>query len=85
MDCVGGQNSKEEARDMVGLKRSYEMMDGGISRVPSIRDSLSAAEGEFHPHVCISTRLILKKCKKDTTLTFQIVFWLTFFSFLLQA
>lgn len=32
---------------MVGLKRSYDMMEGGISRVPSIRDSLSAAEGEF--------------------------------------
>lgn len=33
---------------MVGLKRSYDMMEGGISRVPSIRDSLSTAEGEFY-------------------------------------
>ncbi len=44
---TGGPNSKEEGRgDMAGLKRTYDMMDVGISRVPPIRDSLSAAEGE---------------------------------------
>ncbi|KTG33620.1 hypothetical protein cypCar_00000980, partial [Cyprinus carpio] len=41
-----GPNSKEESRgDMAGLKRTYDMMEVGISRVPPIRDSLSAAEG----------------------------------------
>ncbi len=44
---TGGPNSKEEGRgDMAGLKRTYDMMDVGISRVPPIRDSLPAAEGE---------------------------------------
>lgn len=54
---TGGPNSKEESRgDMAGLKRTYDMMEVGISRVPPIRDSLSAAEGEhktpfFNKHV----------------------------------
>uniref|UniRef100_A0A8C1VBW6 Nuclear receptor corepressor 2 n=1 Tax=Cyprinus carpio TaxID=7962 RepID=A0A8C1VBW6_CYPCA len=44
--CKWGPNSKEEARgEMAGLKRTYDMMEVGISRVPPIRDSLSAAEG----------------------------------------
>uniref|UniRef100_A0A8C1NSK6 Nuclear receptor corepressor 2 n=1 Tax=Cyprinus carpio TaxID=7962 RepID=A0A8C1NSK6_CYPCA len=39
---TGGPNSKEEARgDMAGLKRTYDMMEVGISRVPPIRDSIS--------------------------------------------
>ncbi|KTF82950.1 hypothetical protein cypCar_00017388, partial [Cyprinus carpio] len=37
-----GPNSKEEARgEMAGLKRTYDMMEVGISRVPPIRDSIS--------------------------------------------
>lgn len=48
-DHTGGTNSKEEGRgDMGGLKRSYEMMDVGMSRVPPIRDSLSASEGKHN-------------------------------------
>uniref|UniRef100_A0A8C2I2S9 Nuclear receptor corepressor 2 n=1 Tax=Cyprinus carpio TaxID=7962 RepID=A0A8C2I2S9_CYPCA len=40
--CKWGPNSKEEARgDMAGLKRTYDMMEVGISRVPPIRDSIS--------------------------------------------
>lgn len=47
-DHTGGPNSKEEGRgDMAGMKRSYEMMEVGISRGPPIRDSLSAAEGKL--------------------------------------
>lgn len=42
---TGGPNSKEEARgDMAGLKRTYDMMEVGISRVPPIRDSISEGE-----------------------------------------
>lgn len=48
-DHTGGPNSKDEGRgDMGGLKRSYEMMDVGMSRVQPIRDSLSASEGKHN-------------------------------------
>ncbi|XP_031426191.1 nuclear receptor corepressor 2 isoform X4 [Clupea harengus] len=41
------QNPKEESRgELLGLKRTYDVMDGGISRGLPMRDSLSAANCE---------------------------------------
>lgn len=65
LPCAGSssQTPKDEGRglgqsgELLGLKRPYDVMEGGISRGLPLRDSLSttSCEGKMSPTGCLYT------------------------------